>query len=297
MAFDLSGLLTFSNFISVLAVMMIVSSCVWLFGLHFLAILLVMPIQAIELILYTCLSFAAYNSPYWFSQGTAFLWAFLFAAGLSATTLLTGSRSKNGNVALFYFVNMMIHGAIGVHLESTFICGVSVMFLMSLIGFEFGFGPGYASVGYSYGNREVITSATFASAVITFLGTFIRIHLDANAGQTLTPLRYAQHFVPGMLWFGPFVMYISILIISSKFYAKERKYVTNNILAILIGLTSVLIGNLYNIPQLSGFCGTIFVIYLLEKYCEIMPNRSDVWAFTTLLIGIILFVGNMYFRS
>jgi hypothetical protein len=73
-------------------------------------------------------------------------------------------------------------------------------------------------------------------------------------------------------------------------------YLTNNLLAIIFGLGAILLGNVYDIPQLSGISGTIFCIYLLQKYCELMPYRVEFWAWSTLFLGIILYVGNMYLR-
>lgn len=139
---NILGLITFSNIIFVLSILMIVAASIWLFGIYFVAIIAILPVQTIELILYLGLGYSAYSSHVWFGPELGYIWALLFGAGLSATTLLTGVRSKSGNAFLFNFVNMMIHGLIGIHVGSTLICSVSVMFFMSLIGFQFGFGPG-----------------------------------------------------------------------------------------------------------------------------------------------------------
>ena len=178
---DLLGLITFSNFIFVLSIAMIVCGAVWLFGIHFLSIVAILPVQVIELLLYGSLSFGIYRAPGFFGD-LAHVWALLFACGLTATTLLTGARSKSGNTFLFNLVNMAIHGVTGAYVGSTLICGVSVAFLMAILGFDFGFGQGFIAVGYN--ERDIVPSATFVSGIVTFMSCFFKV----NTAHTLTQM-------------------------------------------------------------------------------------------------------------
>lgn len=285
---DIAGVITFSNFLFVLAIAMIVMAIIWLFGLYFVVIIASIPVVVIELILYATLSLCVWSAPGLFGN-FAYIWGMLFAWGLSATTLLTGYRTNNDNTTLFYLINMFIHGVAGAHLQSSMICFSSVMFFMALIGFKFGFGVGYVVIGYD--ENDIIPSATLASLVVTFMGCFLK----------LNPIsKIASLFVPGALWLGPLVFYVSLLILSSKYYPDKyntQAYVNMNVITVIAGLCAVFFGNVYDISQLYGFGGTFFTIFLLEKYIELMPNIYEVYAWSTLALGIALYMANMYFRT
>ncbi|VBB17593.1 hypothetical protein YASMINEVIRUS_56 [Yasminevirus sp. GU-2018] len=292
---DITGLISFSNFVFVLSIMMIVSAVIWLFGIYIVAIMMIIPLQVIELLMYGFLSMAIHRSPEWFSQDVVHIWGLLFALGLTATMLITGFRIKGGNYHLFNFANMIVHGVAGVYLNSTLICATSVMFFMSLIGFSFGFTQNSLSFGYE--SRDLVGSATVSAGIATAIGVFLRINGSTEVALRTPFYLSAQLFVPGLLWFGSFVFFLSLLIVSSSYYSSKQAYVSNNVMTIVLSCGAVLIGNLYNISQLSGFSGTFFCIYLLEKYCEIMPNRSEVWAWSTLLFGALLYATNIHYRA
>lgn len=285
------------DILSVLSILMIIGAGSWLFGIYVISIFFILPIQIIEFILYVSLGYSAYSSPDWFGSELGYIWALIFGAGLSATTILTRYRLKSGNVFLFNLINMLIHGAIGLHLRSTLICGVAVMFFMSLIGF---------SIGYKSNDHEIISSATFASGITTVLGTTIHIY-SANIIADSDPfIKNAELFIPGMLWFGPFVFFVTMIIASSHVYCNRHRrhddsfnnvrYCVNNIMTIICTISAVLIGNHYNIPQLFGICGTVFFIFLLEKFCEIASDR-ELLAWTLFLSGIMLCLIDVHYRT
>jgi len=297
--FDITTLITTSNLFLILAILLIVGGCILLFGVHIKSILLVVPSVVIEFVLYVGLGFAVYVTPKVFSQDIYYIWGLLFAMGLSATTCLTGYRMKGGNMQLFYFVNMLIHAIAGMYLQSSLVCSVAVSFFMSLIGFHMGFGQGYVVLGYT--EKKYVASATMASGIVTFMGSLLRVSLE-NSIASATPIsplmQYAQLFVPGMIWLGPSVFFLSMLISSSKLYCNNNElYASNNMLNILLSASAVVLGNLYGIPQLSGFSGTFFALFLAEKYVELVPNRVEVWAITSILVGTILYAFNVYFRA
>jgi hypothetical protein len=294
------GLISFSDFMFIISIGMIACALIWLFGIHFIFILsFAWSIETIEFVFYPFLTMCVYFTPAWFNKDLWHIWGLLFVCGLHALTILTGYKTRSGNISLYYFVNMVIHGIVGIYLESTFICGMSILFLMSLIGFKFGFGRGYFEVGYSSSDTNIIPSATFAAGLVTLGGVIVRVMINSNDQLLVTNnlFRNALLFAPGALWIGPFVFYVSLLIISSYFYDTDKKYVTNNVIAFMLYVFSVFIGSTFNINQLSGFSGTFFVLFLLEKYIDLMPNRSEVWAWSILLSGIALYVLNMHFRQ
>lgn len=323
---DITGLITFSNFVSIISIMMIVGAIVWLFGTYFVQIALHVPLATLELMLYMSLSYAIYMTPSIFSNDNSYMWGLFFALGLTATTLLTAARSNSGNKQLFLLINMLIHAIAGIYLESSLIAAVSVIFLMNFIGFHMEIGPGFVLLGYD--EQDYVASATITSGLVTALGTFLKIKSDVM-NQLFTPVTlFTQNceltschlFVPGMLWFGSFVFFLSLLIVSSSLYCKginrthkgnsrsdscaspffshpNDVYFINNIITIILSLVAILLGNLFNISQLSGFSGTFFILYIFTKYFEVMPKNREVWAWTTLLIGIVLYIVNVYYRA
>ncbi len=282
---DLLGLITFSNVVFALSISMIVMGSVWLFGIHFLAIITLIPLHILELLLYGGLTYCINRAPDWFGE-LAYVWGFLFACGLSATTFLTMVRA-NINFSVFNLVNVIIHGVVGVYLQSTMISFMAVVFFMALIGFNFALGQGFISLGYE--EIDIIPSATFASGVVTLLGCYFKQH----------PFNHVSLFVPGMLWLGPLVFYVSLLIMSSSLYhgSKNGPYVNMNLITVIAGVCALFFGNVYSISQLAGIGGTFFTIFLLEKYYELMPNRVETWAWSTLLLGIVLYTVNIHYRT
>jgi len=321
--FDITGLITFSNFVSIIAIMMIVGAIVWLFGAYFVRIIAHIPLGTLELVLYTGLSYAIYKTPSFFSEDTNYLWGLFFALGLTSTTMITGLRNDSKNISLLFLINMLIHAVVGIYLESSLVAAVSVIFLMDLIGFNIGVGLGFVLLGYS--EQEYITSGTITSGLVTAIGAFLKIKTDEMnhifAPVTLftqnCELTRCHLFVPGMLWVGSFVFFVSLLIVSSSLYCNSIKrstqkaisrsvscaspffgppdnvYLINNIITIVFSLTAILLGNLFNISQLMGFSGTFFILYIFFKYCEVMPKNREVWAWTTLVIGIVLYIVNV----
>jgi hypothetical protein len=290
------GLITFTNILLVLAVCMIVGSIIFLFGHYIVNIIKFMPLQFIEIILYFGLSLLICKSPELFGSELAFIWGFLFAFCLTGTTLITGVRSQIGDLHWFNFVNTIIHGIVGTYLKSTLICATSVMFFMFLIGFQFRFGQGYLSFGF--GKKDVIPTAALTSGITTCMGIIVKINISSTH---LTPgsiylMEKAKYFIPGMLWFGPFVYFLSLLILSSELYSTKESYVPNNMITIITSVFAVLIGNLYDIDQLTGISGTFFCIFILEKYFEIIPKHCVMIAWTMLFFGTIIYMYLVHFR-
>ena len=296
---DITGLLSFSNFIFVISVLMICGGLMWLFGIYVLQIIAYMPFEVIELAMYGVLSYLIYITPTFFGPNLGYMWGFMFELGLTGATLITGLRTKSGNTQLFNFTNMLNYAIIGIYLKSSLISAMSVLFLMAFIGFNIGMGSGFVMFGYK--QRDIVPSATLASGIVTAIGTYLQLELISHL-ETGTKLPFflhnAQLFVPGMLWFPPFVFFLSLLIVSSRLYDLEHNaYIINNIMTIVLSLAAVLLGNLYNITQLTGFSGTFFTLYLAEKYFEVMPNKREYFAWTTFIFGTLLYIVNMHYRS
>ena len=273
---------------------MIFFSLMWLFGIYFLVIIASIPLALLELLMYIGFSYGVYMSPK-FGQDLGYIWALSFTSCLTITSIITFKHLKSIDFSFFVCLNMILYGVNGIYLQSTLICAVSVMLFMHLIGFDVAFGPGYVAVGHKEVN--VIPRVALSSGITLVIGCFFKIFATNIAASSDKLLHSINLFVPGMLWFGPFVFFISMLIMSSSFYSEKNSYMNYNLLTIFTAILALLIGNLYNIRQLSGISGTIFVLYLIEKYFELMPQNINVWAWSTLIIGITLYTINIYYRT
>jgi hypothetical protein len=296
MAFNLLGIYAFSDFISILSAIAIIIASACLLGIYHIELTKYLSMVTIELILYVSFTFGAYNTPVFFSEQSWHLWGTFFAVGLIASTFMTFSRINRDNTMLFFFVNMIIHGIIGTYLNSTFVCGISILFLMAIIGFHPQIGIGYIAFGYK--ESEIVPAATSASGLVLAVGIIFRLLTENN--QLISHnflLNKFQLFVPGILWVCPFVFYVSLLILSAHKYAsKDITYVHHNIVAFALYIICVFIGNVYGIGQLSGFSGTFLVLFLLEKYVECMPVNATLYALSLLITSSVIYGLNIYYR-
>lgn len=303
---------TFNNIIVVFSICMIITALLMLIVTNSYAILSVISIQFLELIMYTSFCYGAYVSQDLFGSEFGYIWGFLFAMGLTATTLITSVRIKrdNSNIYTFLIINVMIHGLIGMYLKSTLICAVSVIFLMIYMHCHCSYFPNMKHKTTDI-NHHVISVLT--SGTITISGLLLHIYgmNETNYIDSNILLTYVRLFIPGMLWLGPYILFISLCLISSfKYYGfhndrdhklwfkNKSQYIASNIFTVICTAIAILIGHFYDIPQLSGISGTVFVISLFKiffDFCYCRGNNVMAWSF--LIIGIILYLTNVYLRK
>lgn len=196
----------------------------------------------------------------------------LFAFGLTITTLFVfTSLIKQYNIndkcaeSLFYFLNIIIYGVIGVYLDSSLICAISVIFLMLLI----------FAVAFIFCNNEGIIAMMFASWIITCLGILLYLLTQPNnLGITFGPLVFL--FAPGTLLVGYFVFFISSLVASDLYYFHNTKYyICINIITITLYLLCMYIGNLYEIDQFVKATNITIICFVLMKFYELLKLILD----------------------
>ena len=278
------GLLSFSNCAFVLSIWMMACGTVWLLGLY--DVFEKVRIEMVEIALYVGCVGLILRAPKWFGD-LAHWWGALATLGLTGATILTLMRlgkMEEKDVDTFNLVNMTIYGLVGWHLRSTLICSGAVLFLMLWLEFKMVFGPGFILVGYDDAHR--VASATLVSGLVTVGGSILKLKFETNL------------FAPGMLWFGSFVFFLSLLIVSSSMYCSfwEHNYSFHNWVALISYGLALFGGNYCDISQIRGFGGTFAVLWLLEKYFEFMPATVKAWAWATFFLGLIGFGINMYGR-
>lgn len=146
MEFDILSTISFNDFIYAFSFALIVFFSVRFYGSYFMALNTFIPVYFLELFMYSMLTFLVIVTPYLFQQSLWHLWGLLFAYFLTCTTMISFLRFCDYDYPLFYTINMIIHGLIGVYLRSTLIYTSSFLFMIGLIGFKMGFGPGFVSL-------------------------------------------------------------------------------------------------------------------------------------------------------
>jgi hypothetical protein len=166
---------------------------------------------------------------------------------------------------------------------------LAVMALESSLGFVLFVGQLIIMIGFQ--NEKVIPSATIASFILLLIGCVLHIQKQANF--------LTIPFTQPLLFLGTFVYFIGMLIITSRFYTEwgGRKYLfwLLQLITFFSGLATMFFGPMLEIPFIQAVGGTMFVIWLLEKYVEFTPWKG-VFTVTGSLLGFgVLLYGFAYF--
>ncbi len=299
-----SGFFSFVNVILVLAALMLTIAVVWLFGIYFLALILAVPPKLWEVVSYAvCAGLIFMGSKT--NPDTQMLWILPGCFGMVGALSLNrfnwwgGKDRYDGHWDAFssakYFpqfaslVLMVVWGVAAIQFNSQLIGFMSVGACMTLLGFACGMFPGVVYIGFT--EDAVIPRATFAAFCMGSIYTLLQI-----TGQSST---FKTVFEVGLSWWGFFVFYLGLLIMSSKWYSYESggfrnlkinfsKYALLNVLTILAGVAALYLGNVYHIGLLLGIGGTFFGLYLMEKWFEI-PWKGAGWAWSMLGLSVFLY--------
>ncbi len=288
---QLGNLLTLTNLMLVAGSVIIGVAIIMLFGHYLLALILAVPIQAWEVLLW-----AGFLTLAWSATRVSPAWqlAVLMPAcmGFIGTTLLSCRlHGGSGNAHEVPFTILaVVWGAIAMHFGSHVIGFMSVLAGLSALGFVCGYLPGVVYTGFERIN--VIPRCTLAA------GLMLAAHVTLLTAATNIP--EVDVFREGMGFMGSFVYYLGILIMSSKWYAWERDPVDHNrvfnwtlygamqLLVLCSGFAALYFGTVFGISALLGIGGTFFGLYVLEKYYEI-PWRGIGWVWSLLGLGVLMY--------
>jgi hypothetical protein len=192
----------------------------------------------------------------------------------------------------------VLWGITAVVYGSSVIGFITIMALMSALGFIMGMIPGVVYMGFN--DEDFIPQTTISAGVITAM--WVALHIT---GQTD---KYIDVFKAGMMFCGTFVYFLGMLIWSSKWccYHKSSdyhyrslnvlKYLTLQAVMIVSGVLAIYIGTVYSTNFLLGIGGPVFYIYLIEKYYEI-PWEGKGWAWSTLGLAGILYIFAVFAKT
>jgi len=311
-----------SDYLFIIAIAAFALSGLVIFARNIVTLMTSIPILLIESVLYAVCGTLIYLAPSFtnhFSHIVSMPPA-IFVSALMAydvTRIFKSNRNRcrsygRGTLysSIIFGLNVILFGGLAVYLDSLSMGYVCIACLMGLIGFNVGFGPGVIAVGYR--NKDVIPSATFASLCVLLIGTYFKVAkpiimwqyttLEGYPGALFLDCFIQTLFVPPMLWFGSFVYFISLLIVSSRYYAEtfdqsraKKIYVQMQLVAIASGLAAIYFGIFYEIPQLYGIAGTVVSFYFIEKAYELSSKGMGIYLVFIGSLAVILL--NTYIRS
>lgn len=276
------GFLTFINIIWVLAAMLGIGAIIWLFGLYFVTLILMVPPRVWEIVCYAACAFLILG-------GLKIDPAYGLSMALPGCLGLIGCLSLTHNIrfakldtsylSTYAWLLTVVWGVVAVLYGSHVIGFFAVVSLLSALGFVMGMIPGVIYMGFD--DEDFIPRTTISAGLITALWVALQI-----SGKTDPRI---DVFREGMMVWGTFVYFIGLLIWSSKWCCARNvlKYFILQLVTVASGCLALYLGSVFQLDFLLGIGGCVFYIYLLEKYYEI-PWEGAGWAWSTLgLAGII----------
>jgi hypothetical protein len=300
--------LSFMNILKFVMILAVLLSILWVFHAWFFFLIISIPVFAYELLAYVVAGgFILFGPSVWF----AFFGCGLFLA-VVIFTISWHVEPRHGDPA-FSIGKLDVSYETVVTLLCTLVWGSTAYYWHNqLIGF-FAVGAVEAFLGFAmivfpfcvvlgFKNDAAMIRSMSASFLIMVAYVAFKL-IDTTALQTQSPVAYASLvkafdvYGLGMLWFGTFVYFIGLLIISTEPYTTygskkqdtRSRYWRCQALALLSGFGAMYFGTMYNIPQLQGISGTVMVIYFLTKLWEVgWKNRyRSLTALAISLLGLL----------
>ncbi|CAM2722547.1 unnamed protein product [Rotaria socialis] len=263
-------IVSFSNVVAIIAGAIVVIALTVLLGFFLVPLFAYISAIVWEILFYGisfCLMILVAKS--WL----IFLGCLAFVTTLSFTIKFHFSRNKH--VALVAsWICFFAWTFVAIYQQNREAGYLAVMALESSLGFVIFVGQLLLIIGFQ--DEKVIPCATIASFVLIILGSILHIQKQSNI--------LAVPFSRPLLFLGTFVYFIGLLILSSRLYSdiqsKTLRFWLMQIIAFCSGLATLLFGPMLELPFIQAIGGTMFVIWLLEKYVEIAP-----WKNTTTVAG------------
>lgn len=287
-----AGLVTFANTLMAFAALAGTAALLFLFGR--LIVELVKAFAEIPAIVYesalvlcgvglTVFAATLAEGP---AASVAFVGALMYGGGF----VWTVSRHRTGSKHAATIVGIILAVAWAVptvFFDSQLIGALSVAAFMSALGFSAFMVPGLIAVGFE--DDASVPRATLAAFLV--LGLFV------GAQALGVSIESVSAFRAGALYVGGFVGYLGVLIIGSKWYARDTSYVLRQIPAVVAGIGAIYLGSVLGIPELQKMGGTLFVLYLMEKPFEIPAESKTVYAAITLVVCAVVYGAGMWVNA
>ncbi|CAF3398349.1 unnamed protein product [Rotaria sp. Silwood1] len=266
-------IVSFSNIIAILAGITVIIALTVLIGIYILPILVHIPAIYWEIFFYIIsISLMILNHNSWL----IFFGCLTFLATLSFTIKLHFSRDRHA-VLKACWICFFVWTIVAIYQQHREAGYLAVMALEASLGFIIFVGELIIVIGFH--NEKVIPSATIASFILILIGSIL--HIQQRSNILTIP------FTRPLLFLGTFVYFIGLLILSSSLYTKQNAgklaALLLQIIAFCSGLATMFFGPMLEIPFIQAIGGTMFVIWLLEKYVEIAPWKNTIAVASSLL--------------
>lgn len=266
---EFAGAIDFLRVIMVLGILAVVGAVAYLFRYYverLLRVIISIPVVVYELVFYTA------------SLGSG-VWGWLLPEpmhgyiGLLACLLFAGALGFSASyhrhlahVSLFSMLLFLVWTPAAILFGSSFIGFFAIGALLSAMGFNMLVTMIFDSIRF----HEETAIERFTFSAFMLLAIFIVLRL---AGALIPALAVFEF---GALFLGSFVGYSGLLILSSRWYGRNRRkaYWGFQIVAIIAGVGALFFGSVFQIGELQKIGGTFFVLYCILKIIEI-PLRSQ----------------------
>ena len=278
-------IVSFANIIAILAGVAVAIAVTILIGLIVIPLLLEIPVVVWECLFYLT---SFYGMILTSNSWLVFLGCLAFVATISFTFRTHRLGGMQAGL-LISWICCFVWTIVAIYQQNREAGYLAVMALESALGFVVFAGQLVIMIGFQ--KEKVIPSATLASFVLIILGCIL--HLQRQANFLTIP------FTGPLLFLGTFVYFIGMIILTSGLYhhsgGKKAIYWILQLVTFLSGLAAMFFGPMLEIPFIQAIGGTMFVIWLLEKYVEIAP-WTNVWTCMASLFGFgVLLYGFAYF--
>lgn len=209
---------------------------------------------------------------------TVFLGSILFAPSVFLTIYLHKLKGADPKPLAALF--MVVWGAIAIYYNLAEVGILSVLALMSLLGFSVVVGR--LSYGFGWQDEAIIPTGTTAALLVLAIFILQRIFLPAAPD-------FIQVFSTGEFWAGSIVAFTGLLILSNKGYCNKHNYFPMQIITVVLYLFGVGIGMILHINPLAGISGTFLVLYLAAKPLEFTQKTIAGYGVALIVSGGIIF--------
>ena len=284
------GLNFFTKIIAVFSSFLLTIALGWLASLYLIPLLLLIPLTFYEFLVYLVCG-GAISTGYWMSAEYIQYIVLSGCLGLIGALGFSYQQHKSFyqqlhqkiGIDAFSFDTMLLFlvwSAVAIIYQNVLLGFLAIIALEAFSGFSIVVLPLTYFIGFR--RSDAIARTMLLSLLLLIAELTVKI--------TGIDVPYFDIFAPGMRFMGTFVYFLGLLIVSSKWYCRRNSwpYLPMQGLAIISGITAFYIGSLWQISQLTGIGGTLFVLYIIEKYFE-LPWSRKTFAWAALGLSLLLY--------
>ena len=278
-----AGFVTWLNVLKVFALVLGAVCFVFLFGrfaVYLLAAFALMPIVAYEVVgfglsaaLLVLPAYLGSSDPTWMIAPGGILWA--------GTLALSGTLRKSRTDKSVYFAMVTaVWGAAAVYYGNEVAGFGSVMAMMAFMGFSVLVTPLAYAIGFD--DAKAVNRAGGAALFVT--GVLVLERWFAPGVAALDPFRQ------GMLWLGPFVFALAVLINSSRWYmdTSKQSWFGMQVLAVAAYFALITAGSVFQIDALLNVGSGFLILFMMEKPFEMRHRSLTGLAATGLAVSLVV---------